>query len=944
MAAIQSLGIGSGLLTMDLVEDLIAAQREPVDIRLDLQKVELEAEISAFGAIKSALESLRATTSALNLPSSVQAMTASSSDTTALTATASSLATAATYQITTNALAQSHSLVTRSYTNITDVIGTGQLTFNFGTTTFDPGYDTFTQDTTKTSKTLTIDATNNTLSSLRTAINDADFGVQASVVNDGSGYRLLLVTKDTGLNNSMEIVVSADAGSGLKELAYNATYNGTADVGAITGAGSVDLSSGLDFSSTNAVFTLTVGATSGIVVTVDQDATTDLDGDTFPGQAGDNIFAIQAAVDTALIAATLSAGDVVVSLDPTTNGVIFTTLATGSSVTMEITADDGVLGLNTSAGTRYGSDGSMTQTQAAQDASLVVNGLAVTSASNLVTEVVHGVTLNLIKADAAVTHTLTVSSDSAAIEAKVQAFVDSYNVLKTLSDGFTVFDPDTEEVGLLLGDSTLRSINSRIRTIMTGIVDGISSSSFRSLAEVGITTDQSNNFNLQLDSTILRQAISDHPNDIVSLFAYNTSATDSQIKVVSAGTNTKPGTYQVVVNQLATRGGYQGITKAGLDGPITIDSTNDTFVVSLNGTKSNTVTLTQGSYTSGVELAAEIQLRINNDTNILATGDTVAVTYNAVSQRLEFTSSDYGSSSTVSFDVVDTDTQSELGFGVSVGTSTAGLNVKGTINNEAATGIGQTLVASAGDATAQPGYVAGTTLVSLGLPLTITAPQVAAGDYRINVTIDGTASGDIDVAAGTYTTGPEMATALQTAINADATLTAASKTVSVDFDATLNSYTIRSASTGTSSTVTITTLGSSMSGAFGLGTGGGTKGTDGSGAMNAAADLRIQVLGGSLGSRGTLTYIQGITYRLDQLFAEFLDSSGLISNKVGGLNREVTAVEAQRTSLDDRMEALEQRMIDQFAYADSIIAQLNSTSDFLTQQLALLNALLDNKN
>jgi flagellar capping protein FliD len=945
MASIQSLGIGSGILTMDLVDDLIAAQREPVDLRLDFQKTGLEAEISAFGSIKSALESMRATTTALSLPSSVQAMTASSSDSTSLTATASSLANAGSYQVTTDYLAQSHTLVTKSYTNMTDVIGTGQLTFNFGTTAFSgPNYDTFTQDTTATSKSLTIDSTNNTLSSLRTAINDADFGVQASVVNDGSGYRLLLASEATGLDNSMEILVSGDAGSGLKELAFNKTYNGTTDIGAITGAGTVDLSTGIDFNATPATFTLTVGATSGIAVTVNLDATTDLDTDTFAGQAGDNIFAIQAAVDTALIAATLSAGDVVVSLDPTTNGVVFTTLATGSSETMEITAGNGELGLNTTAGTQYGSDGSMAQTQAALDASLVVNGLAVTSESNLVTDVISGVTLNLIKADAATTHSLTLSTDSTAIEGKVQDFVDSYNALKQLSNDYTVFDADTNEVGLLLGNSTLRTINSRIRSILTSLVDGISSSSYRSLAEVGITSDQDNDFNLILNTTVLRQAIIDKPDDIVSLFATNSNSTDSQVKVVSAGTNTQPGTYAVKVNQLATQGVYEGITKAGLDGPITIDSANDTFVVTLNGTTSDTVTLTEGIYATGVELATEIQLRINNDDNIVATGDTVAVSYNAGSQLLEFTSSDYGSSSNLTFDVVDTDTQSELGIGVSVGTSTAGLNVKGTINNEAATGSGQTLLASAGDATAQPGYRAGTTLASLGLPLTITAPQVAAGDYRINVTIDAIESGDIDVAAGTYTTGPEMATALQTAINADATLMAASKTVTVDFDATLNNYTIRSGATGTSSTVTVSTLGSSMGTAYGLGTGVGTAGTDGSGEMNAAAGLSVQILDGSLGTRGTVTYIEGITYRLDQLFAEFLDSTGLINNTVGGLNTQVTAIDDERASLDARMEAVEERLIDQFSVADRIIAQLKSSEDFLSQQLSLLNALLDNSN
>ena len=59
MPSIQSLGIGSGLLTTELVDDIIAAEREATDLRIDAERAALDAKISAFGSVKSSLDGLR---------------------------------------------------------------------------------------------------------------------------------------------------------------------------------------------------------------------------------------------------------------------------------------------------------------------------------------------------------------------------------------------------------------------------------------------------------------------------------------------------------------------------------------------------------------------------------------------------------------------------------------------------------------------------------------------------------------------------------------------------------------------------------------------------------------------------------------------------------------------------------------------------------------------
>ncbi|MDV7395006.1 flagellin hook IN motif-containing protein, partial [Arthrospira platensis SPKY1] len=103
------------------------------------------------------------------------------------------------------------------------------LTFEFGGYGQDAeGNPTFTPNPDQTLKTVTIDATNNTLSGVMKAINDARIGVQASIVNDGGGYRLVLGSTATGATNSLKITVDDGDGNptdlaGLSLLAYDAT-------------------------------------------------------------------------------------------------------------------------------------------------------------------------------------------------------------------------------------------------------------------------------------------------------------------------------------------------------------------------------------------------------------------------------------------------------------------------------------------------------------------------------------------------------------------------------------------------------------------------------------------------------------------------------------------------------------------------------------------------
>jgi len=146
------------------------------------------------------------------------------------TATANGSATIGDYAITVNQLAKSQKIALDGVANTTDVIGTGKLTIAFGTYApeiVSPATPaSFTANPNKTSFDVTIDASNNTLAGVRDAINAANGGVTATIVNDGTANRLVITSKETGEVNSLKITVADDDGNptdntGLSRLAYD---------------------------------------------------------------------------------------------------------------------------------------------------------------------------------------------------------------------------------------------------------------------------------------------------------------------------------------------------------------------------------------------------------------------------------------------------------------------------------------------------------------------------------------------------------------------------------------------------------------------------------------------------------------------------------------------------------------------------------------------------
>lgn len=221
---IKATGLGSGLDIDSIVAGLVNAERQPVEQRLNRLASSIDGEVSAFGQVSAVLAALESAVQTLNDRDLVSQRTVSNSDWNAVAPTVSGTPATGVYDVQVTTLASAQTLATTgTFTNLTDVLGTGTLTFDFGEPSYTGNaYSSFSA-TTGSQKTLVVDNTNNTLTGLRDAINALDAGVSVSIIKDGSAYRLLFTAAESGVANSMSISVSDDGGSGLSALAFNSS-------------------------------------------------------------------------------------------------------------------------------------------------------------------------------------------------------------------------------------------------------------------------------------------------------------------------------------------------------------------------------------------------------------------------------------------------------------------------------------------------------------------------------------------------------------------------------------------------------------------------------------------------------------------------------------------------------------------------------------------------
>ncbi|SFU50772.1 flagellar hook-associated protein 2 [Nitrosomonas eutropha] len=561
---LSSPGIGSGLDISGIISKLMQVEQRPLT-QLNTKEAKQQAQLSAFGSLKSALSSFQDSAKALAKPALFTGFKVALADQSQATVSASDKAAIGSHEIEVQSLAQAQKIKSEAFATTSTAIGSGSLTVEFGTYYNADG--TFTTNAEKSAQTITIDPAKSSLGDIRNTINEANAGVTASIVNDGSGNRLVIASKDTGLANALKITVADADGNhtnsaGLSKLAFDASTSG------------------------------------------------------------------------------------------------------------------------------------MTETVAAKNAVMVIDGIRVEKSSNTISDALEGMTFNLLKANPGTNTTLTVEQDKASVETAVKAFVTAYNELEKTIGSLSRYDTANKQASVLTGDSTVRMVQNRVRAMLTSNQSAIGG--INSLSELGISFQKDGT--LKLDDSKLSVVLADPNKHIAAFFgdipgttsttsttiSQTVNVSDSLISIISQPPVFTPGSLAVNISQIATQGSAIASKVAGLNisAPFLGMGGNNKLDMTIDGVSSS-ITLATDSYTAAT-LAAEVQSKINSNTTFSSAGISVIVTQDA--GKLSVISNRYGSTSSVN--ITGGIGKADL-FGTPV--QTAGKNVAGTIGGQAATGAGKEL-------------------------------------------------------------------------------------------------------------------------------------------------------------------------------------------------------------------------------------------------------------
>jgi len=373
----------------------------------------------------------------------------------------------------------------------------------------------------------------------------------------------------------------------------------------------------------------------------------------------------------------------------------------------------------------------VSQASAAQNAALTVNGLSLSSTSNTNASL-PGIVLQLSQVGSA---TVKVSPNTSTIETNINNFVTAYNTLQSQIAALTKYTPGSTSNGPLLGDPTTEAIQTQLQQTLVSTLAG-TGGGLSSLSDVGISLNTNGTLSVN-DATLLSQ-LTTNGSQFAGLFSTSGFSSTSNAAYVIGSSATKSGSYGVNITQAATVGSATGSTALAAS---TVLSAPTSLTVTLSGASSN-VTIPAGTYTQA-QLATALQTAINSNPTFIAATQSVNVTQ--VGGILTVASTAYGNTSTVGISGANAATL----FGTV--STTAGLNVAGTIGGQVATGVGQLL--TAGGSGPAAGLQVNVTGTSTGLISTINYSQGYASQLNSIIAAATAAStGSIATATGNLTT------------------------------------------------------------------------------------------------------------------------------------------------------------------------------------------------
>lgn len=260
----SSLAFGTNLDINTIVTQLMTVEKRPLTL-LAAKQSAIDAKISSYGMLKSAFSTLQTAAEGLSKADVFAARKATIADGNVATVAASTTATPGNYSIEVSSLARAQVTASAAFAGGSSAtVGSGTLTIELGS--YSGG--AFTVNPDKTPVTVTIPNTATSLGDVRDAINAANAGVTASLLNDGTGTRLVIASKEGGTANTVRITANDSDGdntdaAGLSRLTYDASTGGSSNMSEkVTATDALLKVNGIDVvSSTNTLTSTIEGVT-----------------------------------------------------------------------------------------------------------------------------------------------------------------------------------------------------------------------------------------------------------------------------------------------------------------------------------------------------------------------------------------------------------------------------------------------------------------------------------------------------------------------------------------------------------------------------------------------------------------------------------------------------------------------------------------------------------
>ncbi len=219
---------------------------------------------------------------------------------------------------------------------------------------------------------------------------------------------------------------------------------------------------------------------------------------------------------------------------------------TGSGTHQITTDSDGTTpGINLSGDLFSSGTNEIQTTQAGEDAHFSVNGVDYTKSSNEVDDVIEGVTLSLTGTGNA---TISITLNTSDVADRVQALIDAYNNFDKFIDENASYDIEEKKAGPLLGDLATRSVQTSIRSILSGVVPGTDSNTYHYLSQIGIEFNDDGT--LTFDRSKFEDELRRNPSDVSALFTGENGVASRLKNTLSSYTDATKGIIPHMIENL----------------------------------------------------------------------------------------------------------------------------------------------------------------------------------------------------------------------------------------------------------------------------------------------------------------------------------------------------------------------------------------------------------